>query len=43
MEGEGETPDPYYNCSECSSPIEIIYIDNKIIEFKCFNKKIITV
>ena len=31
----------YYNCSECSSPIEIISIneDNNIIEFKCLNKE----
>ena len=29
----------YYNCTECSSPIEIIYINEKIniIEFKCIN------
>jgi len=38
-EGEIETLDPFYNCSECSSPIEIIYLDNIIIEFQCFNKK----
>ena len=38
-EAEIETPDPFYNCSECSSPIEIIFLDNKNIEFKCFNKK----
>ena len=31
----------YYNCSECSSLIEIISIDeeNNMIEFKCLNKK----
>ena len=28
----------YYNCSECSSPIEIIFIDEENIEFKCINK-----
>ena len=29
----------YYNCSECSSPIEITLIDekNNIIEFNCLN------
>ena len=29
----------YYNCTECSSPIEILYINEKtnIIEFKCTN------
>ena len=36
---EIQTLDPFYNCSECSSLIEIIYIDNKEIEFKCFNPK----
>ena len=27
----------YYNCTECSSPIEILYLNEKanIIEFKC--------
>ena len=32
----------YYNCSECSSLIEIISIndDNNIIEFKCLNRRI---
>ena len=30
----------YYNCSECSSIIEIISIDNNNIEFKCNNKHI---
>ena len=35
---EPETPEPFYNCSECSSPIEIIYLDNSNIGFKCFNK-----
>ncbi len=30
----------YYNCSECSSMIEILSLeeDNNIIEFKCLNK-----
>ena len=28
----------YYNCSECSSHIEILSIKNDIIEFKCLNK-----
>ena len=41
---EGETENEtmklnemYYNCTECSSPIEILYINEKtnIIEFKC--------
>ena len=29
----------YYNCNECSSPIEILYINEKtnIIEFQCIN------
>ena len=36
---EIESLDPFYNCSECSSPIEIIFLDNETIEFKCFNKK----
>ena len=27
----------YYNCSECSSPIEIISINEGFIEFKCIN------
>ena len=31
--------EPFYNCSECSSPIEIININNKSIAFKCYNKK----
>ena len=31
----------YYNCSECSSLIEIISIDEENIEFKCNNKHII--
>ena len=35
---EPETPEPFYNCSECSSPIEIIYLDAINIGFKCFNK-----
>ena len=43
---EGETKDEtiklneiYYNCTECSSPIEILYINEKsnTIEFKCIN------
>ena len=43
---EGETKEKevklneiYYNCTECSSPIEIIYINERvnIIEFKCIN------
>ena len=45
-EGEiiGETmklKEIYYNCTECSSPIEIIYINEKanIIEFKCLKNK----
>ena len=35
---EIESNEPLYNCSECSSPIEIINIDNKDIEFKCYNE-----
>ena len=35
---EIESLEPFYNCSECSSPIEIIFLDNKNIEFRCFNK-----
>ena len=35
---EIESLDPFYNCSECSSQIEILYIDNDNIEFICFNK-----
>ena len=43
---EGETEDIimklneiYYNCTECSSHIEILYINEKAntIEFKCIN------
>ena len=42
-----ETPEPlidnnvkFYNCTECSSLIEILSIneDNNIIEFRCLNK-----
>ena len=47
-EGETESDmkklnEMYYNCTECSSPIEILYINEKtnIIEFKCsINKHI---
>ena len=28
----------YYNCTECSSHIQILSIKNNIIEFKCLNK-----
>ena len=28
----------HYNCSECSSHIEILSIKNDMIEFKCLNK-----
>ena len=35
---EIESLSPFYNCSECSSPIEIISFDTKNIQFKCFNK-----
>ena len=38
-EQEIESLEPFYNCSECSSPIEIISLDNKNIKFKCYNKK----
>ena len=37
-ERESETIEPYYNCSECSSPIEIIFFDDLNICFNCFNK-----
>ena len=36
---EIETNVPFYNCSKCSSPIEIINFDTENIEFNCFNKK----
>ena len=36
---EIESNEPLYNCSECSSFIEIININNKDVEFKCYNKK----
>ena len=44
FEEEGDTKDVplnikemYYNCTECSSPIEVLYINEKknIVEFKC--------
>ena len=43
FEEEGDTiespfiKEMYYNCTECSSPIEILYINEKrnVIEFKC--------
>ena len=35
---EIETKEPCYNCTECSSPIEILYISQRSIKFKCFNK-----
>ena len=38
IEIEPDTREPYYNCSECLSPIEIIYLDDMNIGFKCFNK-----
>ena len=40
-EPEPETKEPFYKCSkeQCSSPIEIIFLDKENIEFKCFNKK----
>ena len=38
LEREPENVEPYYNCSECSSPIEITYLDDINIGFKCFNK-----
>ena len=36
-----EMPEICYNCTECSSLIEILSIneDNNIIEFKCLNKE----
>ena len=36
-----DTKDHFYNCSEsqCSSPIEILSLDNENIELKCFNPK----
>ena len=41
MEEEPETKEPFYECSkeQCSSPIEIIFLDKENIEFRCFNKK----
>ena len=36
---QGETDIPFYNCSECFEPIEIISIDDKNIKFKCYNDK----
>ena len=38
---EGETNEPFYQCSEskCYSPIEIIFLDKENIGFKCFNPK----
>ena len=36
-EQEIESPESFYNCSECSSPIEILSLDNIDIKFKCFN------
>ena len=40
-QSEEETKVPFYECSEkqCSSPIEIISIEQENIEFRCFNKK----
>ena len=40
-EPEPETKEPFYECSkeQCSSPIEIIFLDKENIEFRCFNKK----
>ena len=40
-QSEEETMVPFYECSEkqCSSPIEIIFLDKENIEFRCFNKK----
>ena len=29
----------YYNCTECTSMIEIIEINKEIIKFKCINNK----
>ena len=36
---EIETKQPFCHCTECSSPIEILFIDNNNIEFQCCNKK----
>ena len=38
---EVELSEIYYNCTECSSLIEILSINenNNIIEFKCLNKE----
>ena len=38
-EQEIEILESFYKCSECSSSIEIIFLDNKNIKYKCFNKK----
>ena len=42
-EPEPETKEPFYECSkeQCSSPIEIIFLDKENIKFRCFNKKVI--
>ena len=37
-EQEIESNEPFYNCSKCSSPIKIIFLDEENIKFKCFNK-----
>ena len=40
MDGpETISKDIFYNCSECSSLIEVLFVDKDIIEFKCFNEK----
>ena len=36
---ELRTNESFYNCSECSSQIEILFIDKDTIEFQCFNEK----
>ena len=37
---EGKETKYFYSCPECSSPIEIVNINNYIIEYKCFNKNL---
>ena len=41
LENQTELNEIYYNCSECSSPIEIISINEKdnTIQFECIDKK----
>ena len=38
LEIESETKDYFCFCPECSSSFEILFIDDNIIEYKCYNK-----